>query len=393
FKTDHPEYLLGDRTDDTPPNTYPYWERNALNYALGGVREYFLGMAGELINNYDLDVLEMDFIRFTFYFRQAEAYAQRHVLTKLVGKIRQMCDEAGARRGRPVRLAARVPDTFELGLRAGIDTQAWLDQGLLDLVTIGGGYCPFGTPWQQIVDVASRAGVPTLACLNKGNFANDIRRIHAAAHRAHCAGVNGYKLWNFWYCYDYYHPSGENPLPLDFVRDLAKPGTITDHALSYQVDRIQDPSQLVGAAHFHHVWAGQTPMTIGIAQDGIGQVITIDVPESTVRSRDAGHKALLVLDLNNYWAPDDELELDWNDQPITQPHFELRANEGTERYRVTCPLTCGDVQSGENRLELRLVTSHPKVDPFISLDRAELMLPDREGNLPSDIASFAERLY
>ena len=393
FKRDHPELMLGDPTDDTPPNTYPFWQRSALNYALDGVRAHFAGMARELVDNYDLDVLELDFIRFTFYFRQAEAYAQRHVLTGLVRSIRDMCAEAGARRGRPVRLAARVPDTFELGLRAGVDTGAWLQQGLLDLVTIGGGYCPFGTPWQEIADAARRAGVPVLACLNHGNFAKDVRRIHAAAHRAHCAGVNGFKLWNFWYCFDYYHPRGANPLKLDFVRDLAEPARLAQNVLSYQVDRIQDPSQLVGSAHFHHTWPGQTPLTIGVAADGIGQVVTMDVPGPVMAARQAEHPALLVLDLLHFWALEDRLELYWNGERIEDVHFELMAKEGGEPCRAVCRLTCGRIEAGPNRLELRLVGLNPRMDPFIDLNRAELMLPDSAGHLPADVAAFAERLY
>ena len=393
FKVDHPQYLLGNRTDDTPPDTYHYWERNALNYALGGVRRYFTGMAGELVNNYDLDALELDFIRFTFYFRQAEAYAQRHVLTQTVRKIRKLCDEVAARRGRPVRLSARVPDTIELGLRSGIDTAAWLEQGLLDIVAIGGGYCPFGTPWQEIVDVANRAGVPALACLNHGIFAKDVRRIHAAAHRAHSAGVNGFKLWNFWYCFDYYHPKDANPLTLDFVRDLTQPQQLADKVLSYQVDRVQDPTHFVGSTHFHHGWAGQTPMTIGTADDGIGQVITIDIPASVVAARAADHKALIVLDLDNFWAPEDRLELYWNCELIERVDYALQANEGAEPYRATVPLRCAQLKAGENHLELRLVKNHPDVDPFIVLNRVELMLGDSAGNLPSNIASYADRLY
>ena len=37
---------------------------------------------------------------------------------------------------------------------------------LLDMVVIGGGYVPFSTPWKDIGDLAQKAGIPALACLN-----------------------------------------------------------------------------------------------------------------------------------------------------------------------------------------------------------------------------------
>ena len=375
WKKDHPEYLLGDPTDDTPSNTYAYWQRSALNYALGKVRAFILDMSRELINNYDLDVFEMDFIRFAFFFRQAEAYAQRHVMTGVVKQIRSICDDVGAKRGRPVRLAARVPDTTELGLRSGIDTAGWLQEGLLDMVTIGGGYTPFGTPWEEIVDVAKKAGVPVLACLNQGPLAKEPKRIYAAAHRAFSAGVTGIKLWNFWYCFDYYHPKGENPYSLEFVNDLVKPESLASKELSFNCDPIQDPSSSIGPAHYHHSWPGQMPMTIGYGEDGIGQMVTFEVPQGALDVRSASHQAQLVLDLINFWAPDDVLELYWNDQRLEGVDFEMRPNEGAEPYRVTYQISCDSFTAGVNRLELRLTKHHPKVDPFISLVHAELTLP------------------
>jgi len=393
WKLNHPECLLGNPSDATQQNTYRYFERSALNYALGQVRAYILGMAEELITNYDLDIFEMDFIRFAFFFRRAEAYAQRHTMTQLVRRIRQMCDEVGEKRGRPVRLAARVPDTLELGLRAGIDTAEWLKQGMLDMVTISGGYTPFGTPWEQIVEVANKAGVPTIACLNHGNYAKDPNRIYAAAHRAYAAGVTGLKLWNFWYCFDYYHPQGENPLALeDFVKDIADPACLPDKALSFEVDHVQDPDEFVGSAHFHHGWPGQLPLTIGRAEDGIGQAVTFDIPEGAA-ARAPSHEAQLVLELQNFWAPEHKLDLLWNGQSLGQVAYELRPHEGAELYRVTSRIPCSSIHSGTNHLELRLSNHNPRVDPFIALLRAELLVPDKQGKLPPGNDNYATQLY
>ncbi len=379
WKKEHPELLIGDPTDDTPPVTYSYFQRSAMNYALGAVRQLTFAMAKELVTGYDLDFLELDFIRFAFFFHRAEAYAQRHVMTELVRRIRGLCEEEGKRRGRPVRLSARVPDTLELGLRCGLDTAVWLSDGLLDMVTIGGGYTNFGTPWQEIAGAARDVGVPAMACLNAATKAstNDIRQIRAAAHRAHAAGVTGIKIWNCFYHLPYHHPKEGKPSRLEFTRELADPDCLGKRELTYAVDSAMNPDKLLGGrSHFHHAWPGQLPMTIGLAGDGIGQRVTFDIPEEAA-GREPGDEATLLLELGNFWIHDDRLELYWNGQPMEGADYEMRRQFGTERYWVTYSLPCSSIRKGLNSVELRLVYRDPRVDPFVALWRAELTVPER----------------
>jgi len=377
WKLDHPECLIGDPADATPPNTFSYWQRSAMNYALAPVRHYIFAMAQELVTGYDLDILELDFIRFAFYFHRAEAYAQRHVLTELVRRIRKLCREEGGRRGRPVRLSARVPDTLELGLRCGIDTAGWLSEGLLDMVIIGGGYADFATPWRQITDVARQAGVPAFACLNKAVTAGvaRVQHIRAAAHRAYAAGATGVKLWNCFYYFPYHNPKGTDPAGLEFVRELADPATLRRREMTFAADAILDPDTFVGSAHFHQAWNGQVPMTIGLAADGIGQSVTFDIPEHAA-GRQPSDEASLTAEIGNFWPHDDRLELYWNSRRLDNVQCELLRLHGRERHRLTCAVPCGSIRAGENLLELRLVHRDPRLDPFISLWSAELTVPE-----------------
>ncbi len=378
WKYDHPELLIGDITDDTKPGTYHYWQRQAMNYAMGQVRDRVYGMAEELVNLCDLDVLELDFIRFTFYFHRVEAYAQRHVMTALIRRIRKLCNEAGQRRGRPIRLSARVPDTIELGLRSGIDTGRWLSEGLLDLVSIGGGYAPFSTPWEDIVSYAKAAGIPAMACWNHQKIPDNPAARRAFADRAYKAGITGFKLWNCWYRMPYYRPEGESPWSMDFVNDIVAPQDLTDHALTYVVDKAMDPDELVGSAHAHHAWAGQIPMTIGMATDGIGQSVQFDIPND-MAGRDASAEAKLVFDLFNYYEPSEQIELTWNGEPLTEVKFEYRPHDGHDWFRAHCTLPCGRIKAGENLLEIRLLNRTAKVDPFIHLVMADVRIPDKNG--------------
>jgi len=209
--------------------------------------------------------------------------------------------------------------------------------------------------------------------LNHGRFAKDVRRIRAGALRAFEAGVSGLVLWNFWYCFDYYHPRGENPLTLEFARELAEPDSLGQSELVFALDPSWDPISLVGGAHSHHSWPGQVPMMIGVAEDGIGQTVTFDVPQVALEVREGGEDAQLGVEIENYWAPDDEMHLFWNDR-LLETEFELRAQAGQEVYRVSAAVPIEWMVVGSNRLELRLVKLHARVDPFVRLLGGALQL-------------------
>jgi len=72
------------------------------------------------------------------------------------------------------------------------------------------------------------------------------------------------------------------------------------------------------------------------------------------------------VEIENFWAPDDEMQLFWNDRPL-EAEFELRAQEGREVYRVRGAVPIEWMVGGNNRLELRLVKFHARVDPFVRL--------------------------
>ena len=374
WKLDHPEFLLGDPDSDLPSNTYEYWERLAPNYALSQVREYTCGFAQELVSNYDLDLLELDYIRFPFHFPQDERYAQRHVMTAVVRRIRQYCDAAGKSRGRPVRLSVRVPDTIDLALRCGYDVAHWLRSGLLDMITISGGCSPFNTPWRDIVSVAHEAGVPAFACLNHGMFNKNREMIRAAAQQAYDQGVTGIKLWDFYFCMDYYHRPGQNPLDFSFIDEIADPGKLAG------LSKIYVPGNSLGSdGPFGHVsFPGQLPLTIGCASDGIANTVVFDVADD-MSTRNPEAPARLTLEIINL-GPFDEILFRWNGQPIEKDPAAWVGNVTRDQHWFELPLTCSQVLKGPNTLDLILAKRDEALDPFVSLMSAGLSMPQAHGS-------------
>src|SRR5437763_8736349 len=70
-------------------------------------------------------------------------------MTALLRRIRMMTEELGRKRKRPILLAIRVPDSVEYCKWIGLDLQAWLSDGLVDIL-VAGGYTQLN-PWDYSV--------------------------------------------------------------------------------------------------------------------------------------------------------------------------------------------------------------------------------------------------
>jgi hypothetical protein len=129
----------------------------------------------EVLQNYPIDGVELDFLRAPIFFRTAYAGepvtdAQRGILTRLVRRIRTLVLEESQRQGKPLLLAARVPVTTATCHRIGIDVQAWLQEKLLDLLALGGGYIAFDLPVRELIELGHQHGVPVYPCVSQSGL-------------------------------------------------------------------------------------------------------------------------------------------------------------------------------------------------------------------------------
>lgn len=105
-----------------------------FNYARPEVREHYLELVREVLARYDVDGIELDWIRTPDNFETREQETGRVILTEFVRQVRQETRSASARRGHPVRLAVRVPATPELARGKGFEAVAWAREGLVDMI-------------------------------------------------------------------------------------------------------------------------------------------------------------------------------------------------------------------------------------------------------------------
>ena len=153
MKRAHPDWLL--------------WEedraRTAYNFAVPEVRDYKLALAKEAIDNYDLDGLDWDFCRRPILFHGGQEGEGSSLLTGLMRMVKDALDRKSREVGRPILFSARVPGSIEQALSAGIDVQAWLREGLLDVLIVGFVFNKHRLPVEEYVEAARGTDVEVIA--------------------------------------------------------------------------------------------------------------------------------------------------------------------------------------------------------------------------------------
>jgi hypothetical protein len=112
------------------------WTDKALDYGKPEVREYTMKLIREVAGRYDFDGLELDWMRFGYYFGPGREGEGASILTQFTAEVRQLLNEWEKRRGHPIRLGARVPSRPRTALGLGMDAVAWATKGLLDMLVI-----------------------------------------------------------------------------------------------------------------------------------------------------------------------------------------------------------------------------------------------------------------
>ncbi len=113
---------------------HPGYYARGLDYAHAEVRDHYMALVKETLDRYDIDGLELDFMREPYLFSKGEEQKGGKVLTEWIGEVRQLVDEAATRRKHQIRLGVRVPFEPETALGLGLDAPTWARQGLVDLV-------------------------------------------------------------------------------------------------------------------------------------------------------------------------------------------------------------------------------------------------------------------
>jgi len=214
WKREHPEYLLGTpeeaaiaavhvkKGDRSVLPIKRFW--SALNFEHRPVLDYLCRIQEDVCRRYDIDGLEIDYFRSPMFFPtimegQPATPSQVEVLTNFHRRLRKVHLDEGTRRGRPILTAARIPGTIERCRFVGIDIHRWIQEGLVDVLTLTGGYLPFTEPVDEMIQLAHDACIPAYPTISASGMGDDYPRVEAwrgAAMNMWRAGADGINTFN-----------------------------------------------------------------------------------------------------------------------------------------------------------------------------------------------------
>ena len=275
WKLDNPHLLMGTREDRdrSPGERSPRYWWSAMDYEKPEVLDYLCRIQQDVCRRYDIDGVECDFFRTPMFFRpnldgEPARPEQCQLLTNFQRRLREIYVAEGNRRQRPILSAARVPATVDTCRYVGIDIRRWLEDGLLDLLIVSGGYMPHTEPMSELITLAHSYGVPafpsvnTPAVLRKYSPPHDALR--GAAANFYAAGADGIQLFN------HFAPDFECALPVHMT-EIGSEETLVGRNKLFVIEQMRWPK----GAYAHAIVQSQA---LPKAIPGSGEAVVAQVP-------------------------------------------------------------------------------------------------------------------
>ena len=311
WKREHPEYCLGRRGmyESCPDNDHRklYW--SAFNYAHQAVRDQRVAVIDEVCTRYDVDGMELDFWRWPMLFMPSldnKPVEPKHIeiMNDFIRRIRKRMLEIETERKRPLLLAPRVFDTLELNLKMGLDVQTWLDEGLIDLLVVGGTYNEYAIPVADWSELARKYDVPLYPCLYRSKGLDGDRAIAAYYHSS---GADGIYTFNF-----------------RFPKDAPSIVEIGDPELIARKDKHYRMSHTITMPAFRHVCApGLLPVRLEQDKERYATLVIGDDIEAAACPCPSADEALaelkLRLSLKNFVYEQDVVAFRLNGKTLSSP--------------------------------------------------------------------------
>ena len=392
FRREHPELLIGRPGEEFAAGSLEWGVRTGVDYAHGDVRGHMLSVICELFERFDIDGVELDFMRHPTFFRPQDAYANRYLMTDMLRYARQRRDEAAKARGRNIDVAVRVPPTLEDSLRLGLDVRQWMSEGLVDIVIAGGGFLPFETPIRDFVEAAGDSGCLVYGCIENLRPAVDDGIIRGIASYFWAAGASGIHLFNFF---------GKSPeWKRRVLAEIADPEGLKQLNKRYQMDgtrfrpgqhRHWSTRDLHDYAFQNAVPTVQLPVVIADTHTASGPALRLHVADDVESASQSGALSLATLTLGfDGLRGEDEVEIRLNGDVLSTASsttsfagwnrlewtgFPTRLTEvthdgGTIRFELSCP----PLRSGVNEIEVRLIRRTVQKADLLVLSDVEVAL-------------------
>ena len=206
FKEDHEEWLVNFNEDDQSP-AKRYLERLdgevsqlKWDYANPQLRAHQVAALQELVTNYDLDGIQLDFARGVPCLRVGHQWVMRDHLTQFMRDVRAMMRRREVERGKPLLLAVRIAESIAGCHFDGIDIETWVDDDLVDMTILG---CrSFDVELAAFKEVVAASGVKLYPCHDNhhssdGYKCTPLKVLRGIASNWWHQGADGISLFNF----------------------------------------------------------------------------------------------------------------------------------------------------------------------------------------------------
>ena len=204
----HPEWRLKEPTG-------AFLDRKgALDFKYKGVRDHLLAFTAELLERYDVDGLELDYMRMCHMFEPAEARKHAHLLTEMMRSMRSQLVVASGRRKRgKLLLGVRVPSTLGECDGLGYEVKKWIQEGLVDYVTPTDFWSTdVVARTEEFAELTSGTGCkiyPSVSPPSSFPTPNEIfltpAQYRAAANNYYAFGADGLSAYNYFWTWAYTH--------------------------------------------------------------------------------------------------------------------------------------------------------------------------------------------
>ena len=202
----------------------------ALDYSHAEARDYMLAVLREVVQRFDVDGLELNYIRHEHCFPAGTGPDRHSLMTEFLRRVRAMLDAAG--RERRLMLGVMVPQTLDECQALGYDVPTWIRAGLIDYVAPSDFfYADFNARWEEFAALTRESNCmlfPTVhprMCQGNHLWLLTPENYRAAARNMYAAGADGVEVFNYMYNWARIHgsPSGAPagyPLTLSWLREL-----------------------------------------------------------------------------------------------------------------------------------------------------------------------------
>lgn len=290
------------------------------DYLKPDVRDQVFKLLREAYFDYDVDGVELDFLRSPGCFPKDQIEQGRTLFNGFLKSLRALADEAAQKKGRPQGLAVRLPSYEPLCAELGLDWRTWVHEGWIDVLTAScfqaaeqeadlSAYVAACRDTGTLVHwcVESTAGYPNvehnLTCYYGGQPNGPSTAVYRAmALAAYEQGVDGLYFFNLHFAFERY---GTHP-DVAFLNELHDPERLRGRDQAYLVSR-QTPDSL-----------NRRPLPRTLSPDEPECTFALTLGDDLEQAARAGtlRSAPLRLLLKNL-TPQDEIMVLWDGQELT----------------------------------------------------------------------------